>query len=243
MRSTLSILLFCLIQLMLFAQPEEYKGFFGVSLGAAIPVAEFASTSPETENSGYANTGFSGFLSANILLHNQIGFAGLIGYSRNPYNVSSFKDDFISNYPDVEYEFTADPYGMFNILGGAFVSIPQGRLDINLKGYIGVSIASMPATRSDAYSGEEEDPRITVESGSASNSAFTYGGGVNLMFHINKKMALLLDVHYLQAKPEFNAVELRLYRDGQLTELTGRDFEQKFQVVVVAVGIAFTFTR
>lgn len=223
------------------SQAIEQKGFLGISFGAAIPVATFASSTVEEDGAGYAQTGYTGFISSNIFIRESFGFAGLLGFGKNPYNATAFTENYRNEYPEIEYEFTSDPYEMLNILGGAFIQIPQGIMDINLKGYIGVSIASSPANRSEYFSGEPGDPHLVFETGSGRASALTYGGGINLVFYTSGKLAFVLDAHYLQAKPEFNAVEIAVYEDGKLLGYTAIDLEQKFQVVILSGGVALAF--
>lgn len=237
MRLSLFLLPLLLFSIMVSAQPEEHKGYFGVSAGISIPVADYASEDVEDSNAGYAKSGFNGFISANLNIKDFVGFAGLIGYSRHPYNEKAYQDFYSQQHPDQQYKFSAGPYGMLNVLAGAFVSIPQGNLDVNLKGYIGFSVATMPGTHSDLTG----NPQVVLETIEKNSTGLTYGGGVNLMFYTNKNFAILVDAIYLQAEPEFNAVEVRVYENGQLTMLTGLDFKQKFQMVNLAVGIAFTF--
>ena len=241
MRRYFATILFVAMLLNLHGQPESQKGYFGISAGVAIPVGNFASTDVNDETPGYANSGFNGFLSTHIHIKDYIGFAGMIGYSKNPYDVQSFNENYRNQNPGVQYEFSASDYEMISLLGGAFVSIPQGIMDINLKGYIGVSVATMPSTNSFIYSGEAGDPHRQIETLKNRSTAFTYGGGVNLIFYTKKNLAILIDASYLQAKPEFNALEIRLYEDGQLTGISGVDFQQKFQVINLGAGIAFTF--
>jgi hypothetical protein len=127
------------------------------------------------------------------------------------------------------------------MLGGVFISIPQGLVDINLKGLLGIAVCTLPGTASSSFSGVPGDPRFVLETGRNRSTAFTYGGGVNLMFHTSRSLAFIVDALYLQAEPEFNAVEIRVYENGELTVLSGLDLRQKFQMVMIGAGIAFTF--
>lgn len=237
MKKFLTIMSLALIGLSVHGQPEDYKGYFGLSAGLALPVGDFASTAAGNDQAGYANAGFSAYLSSNIEIVDFIGFSGMIGISNNPYDEVSFTDNYRQQYPGINYGFSSDPYQMFNILGGVYISLPQGILELNFKGYIGVSVGTLPATSSETL----DTPNIVLETGKATSTDFIFGGGLNVMVYAGKNIAVIVDAVYLHSNPEFNAVEIRVYEDGQLQGLSGFDFQQKFQMIILDVGLAFTF--
>jgi len=223
------------------AQPESQKGYIGASVGMAIPVDNFASAAIDNDQAGYARPGFNALISTHLHVRESIGFVGMLGYNHNPYNENLFIGNYLSQYPGQQYQFSSGDYELMNLLSGVFFSIPQGILDINLRGYIGISVALLPATNSSSDSGISGDPHFVLETEKNRSTAFTYGGGVNLMFYTNTNLAIIVDANYIYTEPEFNAVEIRVYEDGDLTMLSGIDLKQKFQVISLGAGLAFIF--
>ena len=223
------------------AQQVEHKGYIGITGGVSLPVGSFVSTDTNDEQPGYALTGFNGHVSANINLMDYIGFAGVLGYHNNAYNESAFTEAYRASYPDHDFQFSSGNYNLMNLLGGAFINIPQGILDINLKGFAGVSVCTLPASSSTSLPGVQGEPVRVLEIQKNRSTTFTYGGGLTLLFFTRSSLSFLIDASYLQAIPKFNAVEVRIYEDGDLTGLTALDVEQKIQIISFDAGIAFTF--
>ena len=241
MKQVVTIMAFFFLVLTALAQPDEHRGYLGISGAVALPAGKFASTSSEADQSGYAKTGYGGSVSTQILIRDYIGFAGMMGYYGNAYNTETFQKNYLASHPGAAYDFTADNYSMINLLGGPYVSIPQGILDINVKGFIGVAVCSLPLTRSTSFPGNPGDPTFMIETQKDRATAFSYGGGVNLLFYAGGNLAFFVDASYIQARPSFNAVEVRIYEDGELTALAGIDLEQPYQIFSVGAGIAVLF--
>lgn len=223
------------------AQPVDNKGYFGISAGVSVPVSNFASSDPNNADAGYAQTGFSGYLLPQVRIKDFLGFAGMLGYTSNPYNTSELESQYRANHPSQDYSFSSDSYEMINFLGGISVTVPQGSIDVSLKGYIGLSLALMPATESIYGPVQTGDPVLQLQTEKNRTNALCYGGGVNLLFYASEKIGISLDAIYLHSSPEFNAVELSVYENGELTVLSGIDLKQKFQLIHAGLGVAFMF--
>jgi hypothetical protein len=225
----------------LYSQPLEHKGYLGISGGASLPVGSYVSTNIEDDQPGFALPGFSGQVSTNINIMEYIGFAGMLGYHNNAYNESAFVDAYRASHPDDDFQFSSGNYNLMNLLGGVFVSVPQGILDIHLKGFVGISVCTLPSSRSTSSPGVQGDPVRVLEFQKNRSTTLAYGGGLTLLIFTNTSLSFLVDASYIQAIPEFNAVEARIYEDGELTGLTALDVEQKIQFISLTGGVAFTF--
>jgi opacity protein-like surface antigen len=224
-----------------FAQPAESKGYFGIAAGVSVPVSNFGSTDTNDLEAGYARPGFTGYILPQIQFNESIGFAGLLGYTSNAYNTAELENQYRANHPSQQYTFSAGSYEMINMLGGVSFTIPQGSIDLTLKAYIGLGVAVLPATKSMYTPVQAGDPILQLQTEKNRATALSYGGGVNLLFYVSEKLGITLDAVYLYSNPEFNAVEISVYEDGELTVLSGIDMKQKFQLINVGAGIAFLF--
>ncbi len=241
MKQYLTLLTLLFISFSLDAQPGESMGFLSMSAGASIPLGSFASTTPDDAEAGYARTGFSGSLSAGSLVRDWFGFFGMISYMNHPYNEEAFVSNYLATHPDHEFKLNSDPYNMLGFFAGPYISVPQGIVDINLRGLVGLTVCALPSSSSTSFSGIPGDPFYRVDGMMDRSTAFAYGGGLNLVFYTSGHLAILLDALYFRARPEFKAVEFRIYEYSQLVGIGAVDVSQTFSMISLSAGLAFTF--
>ncbi|MCD4698274.1 MAG: hypothetical protein K8S16_18770 [Bacteroidales bacterium] len=213
----------------------DYKGHFGMTLGPVVPVDDFASKSLDKKNAGAAKTGYHIGLFTNMRITDIIGFSGMIIHNSAGMDTDPFKELLMQADPSLSYDVSANSYQLNSIMGGLCLVIPQDRLAFNLKGMIGMSIAVLPEVATSVSNGNR------VVSLQTKTSVFTLAGGMTVTYNINNTVALVFDAVYFFAEPEFNAVRIDSYYNGILTDYTFTDIKQKFSLVSLGAGIAYTF--
>ncbi len=230
-----SMLIAFLLMEPVYSQFEEKTGSIGLLAGVAIPVSDFGSSDFSNDKAGTAIPGFSGSFIVNLPINDWWGFAGTIIHNNNPLDEEAYLLDFKTKDPSLDYTFDAQNYQMTSLLGGAFASIPQGDVMVQLKGFIGYSIAVLPEITSSASNG------IQLITRRNNTSVFTLGGGLCLTYPFTETLSVKLDATYVNAKPEFKAVVVESYVNNTLVQISGADIPQQFDVLSISLGIGIDF--
>lgn len=162
-----------------YAQMEDRRGYIGMTLGAAIPLGDFADNSFDNEDAGFAKTGINF-----NLVHFGYKFSKNFGIAASWFGTAHEVD-----YNNMEAEFWS--YG--GLFAGLLVSLPAGeKLFIEFKPMLGFVAATSPG--SVGY-GEEEGSAI----------GFDLVGSVR--YNFAEKWCAMANIDYLTAKPEFDYFE------------------------------------
>jgi hypothetical protein len=189
----LKITLLCLAVLLFgtgaFAQNAENgnqkKSFLFLQGGAAIPLADFASSDLTNENAGMAKTGFS----AGLLYNYRISkFAGIM--LQGHYADFALSDELTKNFPGA----TVDHWQYAGLVVGPMLMLPvsdQVLADVHVAS--GVMWVNSPKVKFQGLTIIDEDW----------GAALPLQAGLHMRFLTNSKFVLFAGADYLYMKPEF----------------------------------------
>lgn len=200
-------------------------GYFGLSIGAAVPVGSFANefggtntnyTNPPTSinfPAGYALSGLNFNVSLGIPVnHSNLGIALQYSSASNPFDINTYNDnlaetDLSKNYRD---GVVSDEYSSSFIMVGLFATIPIQRLSFDFKLMGGIALCYTPEV---GFSADGPDPTIPTQTdvytwdiSSSNNASLAFGVGADLRYKI-RRASLLLGVDFLTTTVNINSQE------------------------------------
>lgn len=204
--------------------PSQPTGYVALSIGACIPVGNFANefggtntnytNPPSSVNfpAGYALSGLNFNISLGVPVnHSNLGFAIQYAYGANPFDIGTYTGNLAVTDPYKSYDGgdVNDVYSTSFIMGGLFLTLPVQRLSIDFKLLGGIAICSTPEV---AYSAEQQNA-VTNNTDvyswdiAASNSvSFAYGLGADLRYKF-RRSSLIVGVDFLSTDVTVNSEE------------------------------------
>jgi len=201
------ILIIILVSLTIYTYAQEKKTYIGLSMGASIPVGDFASKNLDNTSAGFATTSSSFNLSfASKLGDGNFGLAGMI-YSHF-YDI----DDNIwataiatKEQTPSEVRWSVLNNGSWSVMGlmlGGFSSFPLSeKVSFDTRLMLGMGQTTSPEVAIRRSSPSES---IWVKQSSASAIALSYSVGLGFRFNINDKISILTNIDYFGTNPSFN---------------------------------------
>jgi opacity protein-like surface antigen len=181
--------------------PNTDKKFsLSVSVGPAVPLADFASTnvhgsfwdfnsSDSTRLQGFAKTGFHFNITASYLLNDNFGLMVTFGSSSNPFDVNTFSSivGFPTTTPTGGYsfnEYLIGPFLKFNL-------VPKLNVQISaMAGIVDLTYPELTFTLNDTLS-------ETIDFQGGLNFGYSFGAG--LVYDVSNTISILLNVSYTSA--------------------------------------------
>ena len=204
------------------------RGYIGISVGAAIPTGNFASTDIDDEYAGYAQTGFSlQLVNFGYRFGNRLGLAAM-------WSGAAFKMDaaaFGKSSGLGSNNFETDYWSSGALMAGLLVSVPSTIMDVDFRIMAGPSYGQSPEVR---YSGIIEGQYINFVQESGASYTFGFDAGVGLRFNLFKFLNLNLLFDYAYAKHKF---EVNSYANGTLIDTP--EFKQPMGYFTITGGLAF----
>ena len=208
----------------------QSKGYVGFSLGAAIPVGDFASTNASSDEAGFAVTGAGFDVSVAYKFDRNFGLAVMLRGQANGVDAQKLADA-IAEETGVSNKVEVKSWNTGSLLVGLHSSVDlTEKLSFEAKAVIGYSNCTSPelkvtylSTGSDLY----------VRQKSAVALSFAYLVGVGFKWDIAPKTCLLLKMDYLTAKPQFKDVEVF----NSYLGYSEADFKQQISTITAGIGI------
>ncbi len=213
---------------------QKPKSFIELSAGLNIPVGEFAETTFQRPESGFANNGFSFSLAYDNRLSYNFGLTGALYLSSNSVNQQAYRDEIDADTLDYPLTVTTRNWGTFGLLAGPFLYMPVSK-------YLSIDVRAMAGFYS-AYS-----PEVIVSGQTTAGENFTlqllkYNGigfamdaGTTLRLRFGGHGYLLIKGDYIYSTANFNDVKW-LNRDGMVTT---RTFTQNIQTINLMAGVGY----
>jgi hypothetical protein len=198
-------------------QPEQYapvsgstddKRFnIGLSLGSAIPMNKFASTSVKntfwdftsadsTHLEGFARNGFNFTLTASYLFPGNFGIILMFGSCQNPFDINTFsaKVGLPSTSPSASYN--EDEY-----LVGGFGSFPVDKFRFTVNALVGLVSMGYPEISCAAH-----DTTYTYDLQGGSGFGYDLGGSAE--YDISSRIAVSVNINYLGSNVQYNGFSI-----------------------------------
>jgi len=233
-KKILSIVVILIIATISFGQ--DSRGYIGFSFGPSFPLGEFASKDLDTEDAGYATTGFLFDISfAYKLGDGKFGFTALLRAQANPTDVQAMADKLAELVPGVFWTVEGQAWGTAGFLFGGFAPFPLSeKTKLEIKGMIGFLSASSPELTITGSGGGES---IWIKQSSGNASSFAYLIGAGFKFDLSRRLYLLTNLDYLGAKPEFSDIEITASDGSSETDTRS----QSMGTFNLSAGIALKF--
>lgn len=163
---------------------KEPKSYMMISAGPSFPAGDFASTSEENWNAGFAKTGFNinvlyGINLAKFAAIEVMGIYGNHGLDNSFFAGTDAK---------------LDHYQYYGLMAGPALTQSGGDVDFSARFLAGFANANSPKL---VYEGET----IMTEDWTGT---FAWSAGVDVKYNFNKKVFFLLKTDYSEMRPEFS---------------------------------------
>jgi hypothetical protein len=203
-------------------QPTNYNSFLSFTVGAAYPAGDFASTSFDNENAGFAKTGYNINLGYGYKGPANFGFAVdafYYGYSINSDKMSEYMSQQLGENVAID----ADHWKYFGVAAGpALMGNLTRNAELDLRLMLGVANANSLKVEYQGTVIMDEDNAVAMMV--ALQAGIRYNIGANAF--------MSLDAGYHGLTPKFN---IRMY-DGSTQEA-----EQQITALNLNVGLGFRF--
>jgi len=214
------------------------NGFLAVSGGGSLPLGKFAGVSSVDKQSGFASPGFSVNISAGYKVAGPVGLMVRAEQHHNPINTDAMLQSLYRNETDV---WVASPaqWTTTTFMAGPYVTIPMGRLSVDVRLLAGQARATLPNTYMHGNFGNTEN---TVENTGGQSTALALGGGLALQYRLGRSISLQLTGDYSRADLAFTNLTTKVWSSN-----TGRSQTSQFngsrvvEVVSGSVGVVFLF--
>jgi opacity protein-like surface antigen len=221
-----------------FTSFSQDKGYIALSLGPSFPLGEFASKDMDNESAGFAKPGAIFDLSFGYKLGKNVGVTALLRGQSNKLDGNAISNEMSKQLPDdVSEQTKVGSWAIGAFLAGVYSSIPVAKqVTFETRLMMGVLSVKAPEILIDLTG---PGGTAWVKQKSASTTAFAYLAGIGIKYDAGKRVAVLANIDYLGAKPQFDNVEITT----NLLDLQNEtnDYTQDFGSINVSFGIGYRF--
>jgi hypothetical protein len=212
------------------------SGYIALNFGIGLPLDSYVSV-------GSAATGenlslcavFPGLLS-------RFGWAFKFDYGLNGINNSQYLYNVAEGYPNYTFKTiaTAQGYTYYTLMMGPSFSFPYGKITFDVKVLFGTLTGTIPKS---VYNVVDSGSSLFLTKYQATSTAFAFGFGLDVRYHVLPYLSILLNYDYLTATPTFTYVS-NGFTDTPLgiipsaTQVT--TVNQGFQLNNLTIGVALT---
>lgn len=234
------IAVFYLLTFKSFSQDKGYiglsdKGYVGLSVGASIPIGDFASKDKNNNSAGFATTGTIFDISFGYKLGKNFGISALYRGQVNPTDADAFAAIFQNQYPGISWTVDSKSWSAAGFLFGCYGSFPigtSGQTSFETRALIGFLSATTPEIN---ITGRFGTTSAWIRQSSATATSFSFLLGMGFKFNVGNKICLLTNLDYLGAKPEFTDIKITDSTGGSSVETV----TQSLETINFSVGIGF----
>ena len=217
-------------------QPK--RGFVAVSAGLSQPMGRFASLDGTDEQAGMAGRGLALNGSAGYLLAGPVGLMIQGQHTKNSLQTAGLLNSFYRQEGDT-WTAAAGDWTVTTVMAGPYVSLPLGRMSLDVRAMAGRTAVVCPATSLLGQSGGIE---FSVRSEQCRGQAMAYGAGITARYRLGLNTALHLTADYVQSTVPLETTttsqsDTGFYRDQSATYT----IQKPINLVSVSAGISILF--
>jgi hypothetical protein len=217
-------------------QPK--RGFVALSGGVSQPMGRFANLDGTDEQSGMAGRGVALNLSAGYLLAGPVGLTVRAEHAKNALQTAGLLSSFYRQEGDT-WTATAGDWTITTVMAGPYVTLPLGRISLDVRAMAGRTAVVCPATSLLGQSGGIE---FSVRSEQCRGQAMAYGTGVTARYRLGLNTALNLSADYTQSTVPLETTTTSQSDTGFFRDQSATYTVQKpISVVSVSAGISILF--
>jgi hypothetical protein len=216
----------------------------GISMGPTIPQAEFKKTLANSNNSGYAISGFSLNVDADYYLSDFLAVTARFNYANAGINKNALIENLdarMANYlieDKTRYDIGAWNWNTLGVGFKANIPLVRNRFSAVAGFFPGLSIPYVPGMDMKI---NDEDNNMEYVSQSIKETHISFAWMTDLSFHfqINSQMQLLLRSSYYQSNIEFNHISYT--RKKNLNEIDQLLDDKLFQIPIKTISTTIGF--
>ena len=211
-------------------EPERPKrGYIGISLGAAIPMSEFASTDFEEDYSGYAKTGLSlQLINFGYTFGKNIGIAGM--WTGNAFKVDG--EEMLQDLGLNNFSIETEAWSFGALMVGLLMSLPANKFNFDIRAMLGYGYASAPEI---SMTGYVDGSLVNITQKSATANELAYDFGMGFRIPVSGLICLNVLVDYVGFKPTFST----MVYSAAAGIYDSFEFEQPMNHLTITGGIGF----
>ena len=248
MKRIKAFIVFCFFVFTGFGQ----NGFMSLSMGASIPVGDFADTVDLYKN-GFAGTNFVLNFDGAYFFTTYLGIGGTFSFGSNygggenlqnriteeiPKQISIWKTKFpgLSIPFDTVYNFNIGQWNYVNLMVGPQISILLNNIGLDFKVLGGLSFITSPGREvtlqltNGEFSSYQENRQLN----------FGYILGSGFRFGVGRSTAIRLSADYFYSKSSFE-IKNAYQTNGTHDDLPSDEYKLAINSIHVALGIAYNF--
>lgn len=221
------------------------------SAGIAIPIGSFANSDPESNNSGFANSGFMFNLSGQRLINSRVSLIGSYIYSTNSLDNSSFKQMLSNRLPegieDLAIDFdnstanvTHNNWTTNSFMVGAGYKVLRRENDLTLFGKVGAAYIYPP---SHTFTIDDVDGLYQYRDMGTDHGFFTYAAEAEGMYEFKiKNINMIARLSYYFNKFDYDYtqdVSRTLANEEGTSNLVEASDSITTQLIKIGIGITF----
>lgn len=220
-------------------------GFMSLSMGASIPVGDFADT-VDLYKSGFAGTNFVLNFDGAYFFLPYLGLGGTFSFGSNYGGgedlQNKIKKEIPSKFPelsipfDPEYNFNIGQWNYVNLMIGPQISVLLNNIGLDFKALAGLSFITSP----------EREVTLQLTDGEFTSSQenrqlnFGYILGSGFRFGVGRSTAIRLSADYFYSKSSFE-IKNAYQTNGTHDDLPSDEYKLAINSIHVALGIAYNF--
>lgn len=241
---TIAFLLSCFVTV-LYGQQND--NFMSISMGASIPLDDFASTIIDNEKAGYAQTSFGLGFDGAYLFTNNLGLGATISFANNSVATTELRDDLVQkikeDYPDLvipdgtEISFDVGAWNHINLMIGPHFTLPANQVSLDLRALAGFCFV-LPPDFQIYVSTPEEDIRRYSDIKRSANFGYLLGGGFRYSTHAGYMIRLMVD--YSNATARMKVTD-QIIDDNQTTDQEPLTIDQPVGAIFAGIGLGYHF--
>lgn len=179
-----------------------------LSMGPSFPLGDFAAITDYT-TTGYATNGFYLSFDGNYIPTWYFGIGGNLAFGTNAPNqdsmlnglIDELRDMNVAPIPDdIETIFSIGSWSYINLMVGPTVALPAGKLQFNMKAFIGMSVIIPPnQTLVLKY-----DNNTIVGYSDTQNASFSYSIGGDIIYELGTSYSVKISAEYFHTSTEYD---------------------------------------
>lgn len=192
------------------------KVYLGISAGPSFPLGSFGDDNPQSESSGYAQTGYIIELNGGIRLLNlfEISITGF--RNSNGTDITNLANSENAVNPGFEFNGESGSWEIYGVLGGIGISFPLPEkfiADVRVLG--GYQNSKSPEI---SLTGQSQDTYVKIEGKTVSSPV--YFGAASVRYPIANALYLNFGFQYIASTGKFENVKSTTSIDGEVSEST-----------------------
>lgn len=206
--------------------------YAGLTVGASIPLGNYASSDISNANSGFANTGaLYNLVFAHPINNKNFGVTAMLHRQVNPVDVQDILGVVLNRIPRSDIRVESTPWVIGSLLVGGYGSLPISKnITLDTRAMIGYISAASPEINIEIENGMGQ---YWAKQSSVVSPSFAFLIGTSFRFDVAKNIFLLTNLDYLQSSVEFSNIEVKSYF-GDRASVTNI---QNVQTINFSVGI------